>query len=87
MKKNTQEKILASFISRVNKLTVGRSTSDKFYGTVTLVQSADYSRGRNDFLGRMGYGTRKFSVSGSKMISNGKYTLAGLRTKLQAAIA
>lgn len=82
-----QENILKSFITRVNKLTVGRSTKDKFYGKVTLVKSADYSKGYNEYLGRSGYGTRKFSVSGSKMIANGKYTLGGLRAKLEAAIA
>ena len=84
--KSTQEYILDSFMTRVNKLTVGRSTKDKFYGKVTCIKSADYSKGYCEALNRSGYGTRKFSVSGSKMIANGAYTLGGLRKKLTAAI-
>jgi hypothetical protein len=84
--KTTQEYILDSFMTRVNKLTVGRSTKDKFYGKVTLIKAADYSKGYCDSLKRTGYGTRKFAVSGSKMIANGAYTLGGLRKKLTAAI-
>lgn len=72
------------FMTRVNKLTLGRSTSDGQFGRVTLKKSADHSKGRNAFLGRTGYGTRKFAVSGSQMISNGSYTLSGLRAKLQS---
>jgi len=87
MNKIIQENILNSFLSRVNKLTVGRSTSDKFYGRVTLKSSADYSRGHNSYLGRFGYGTRKFTVAKSNMIPNGTYTLGKLRAKLQDAIA
>ena len=85
--KTTQEYILDSFMSNVNKLTLGRSTKDKFYGKVTLIKSADHSRGKCEALNRTGYGTRKFSVSGSKMIHNGSYTLGGLRAKLTEAIA
>lgn len=81
-----QEYILDSFMTRVNKLTLGKSTKDKFYGRVTLIQNADHSRGYVEHLNRTGYGTRKFSVSGSKMIPNGKYTLGGLRNKLTEAI-
>lgn len=84
--KTTQEYILDSFMSRVNKLTVGRSTKDKFYGKVTLIKSADNSRGKCEALNRTGYGTRKFSVSESKMIANGKYTLKGIRNALLNAI-
>ena len=83
----TQEYILNSFMSRVNKLTLGRSTKDKFYGKVTLIKSADHSRGKCEALNRTGYGTRKFSVSGSKMIKNGAYTLGGLHAKLTEEIA
>lgn len=84
--KTTQEYILNSFMSRVNKLTVGRSTKDKFYGKVTLIKAADHSKGYCESLNRTGMGTRKFAVSGSKMIANGAYTLGGLRKKLTAAI-
>ena len=83
----TQEYILDSFMSRVNKLSVGRSTKDKFYGKVTCIKPADYSKGFNTYLNRTGYGTRKFALAGSKMIANGSYTLSGLRKKLTAAIA
>ena len=83
----TQKYRLNSFMSRVNKLTLGRSTKDKFYGKVTLIKSADHSRGKCEALNRTGMGTRKFSVSGSKMIRNGAYTLNGLRAKLTEAIA
>ena len=86
MSKAMQEYILKDFMTRVNKLSVGRSTKDKFYGKVTCIRSADYGRGYNCYLDRTGYGTRKFAVSGSKMISNGAYTLSGLRKKLTAAI-
>jgi hypothetical protein len=86
MSKAMQEYILKDFMTRVNKLTVGRSTKDKFYGKVTCIKSADYGKGFNCYLNRTGYGTRKFSVSGSKIISNGAYTLGGLRKKLTGAI-
>ena len=84
--KDIQKSILNSFLTKVNKLTVGRRTKDKFYGTVTLRKAADYSKGHNSFLNRSGYGTRRFSVSGSKFIKNGSYTLGGLRKALTAAI-
>lgn len=87
MNTDIKQKILKDFMARVNKLTVGRSTSDKYFGKVTLKKSADYTKGINKFLGRTGYGTRKFSVSGSRTIKNGSYTLTGLRAKLEAAIA
>lgn len=73
-----------AFMTRVNKLTLGRSTSDERFGRVTLKKSADMTKGYNAFLGRRGYGTRKFSVSGSQVIPNGSYSLSGLRTKLQS---
>lgn len=74
-----------SFMTNVNKLSVGKSTYNPIFGRVTLIQPADYSKGTNMFLGRAGYGTRKFSVSKSTVISNGKYTLGGLRKKLKDA--
>lgn len=91
MSKEIQNKILKDFMSRVNKLTVGRSTSDKFYGKVTLRKAADRSK-FNARVNRYGItssgnGTRKFYLSGSKMINDGTYTLTGLRSKLTAAIA
>lgn len=76
-----------AFMTRVNKLTLGRSTSDGHFGRVTLKKSADMTKGLknyNAFLGRHGYGTRKFSVSGSQVINNGSYTLKSLRAKLQS---
>lgn len=82
----TQEKILKSFMSNVNKLSVGRSTTDKYYGKVTLIKSADHSKAYNKYCNRTGYGTRKFSVARSMMIPNGCYTLGGLRSKLDSAI-
>ena len=85
-KTNKQETILRGFMSNVNKLTPGRSCFDKFYGRVTCIRAADYSKGKNNFLGRSGYGTRKFSVSKSAFVKSGAYTLGGLRAKLQAAI-
>ena len=85
-KTNTQENSLRGFMSNVNKLTPGRSCSDKFYGRVTCIHAADYSKGKNSFLGRSGYGTRKFSVRNSAFVKSGSYTLGGLRAKLQAAI-
>jgi hypothetical protein len=73
-------------MSRVNKLTVGRSTKNKSVGKVTLIKAADYSKGKPNQFNRAGYGTRKFAVSESKMIANGAYTLGGLRKKLTTAI-
>jgi len=72
--KYVQKQILDSFMSRVNKLSVGRTTKDKYYGTVRLVTPAICC-------------ARKFSVSGSRMIPNGAYTIGGLRKKLSEAIA
>lgn len=83
MSKNTNK--INEFLTRVNKLTLGRSTADETFGSVTLKKSADYTRGHNAFLGRSGYGTRKFSVSKSQVIPSGSYTLAGLRAKLLTA--
>lgn len=85
-----QNTILKDFMSRVNKLVVGKSTADKFYGKVTLKKAADHSK-FNPVINRTGItstgsGTRKFSVSGSRMIPNGSYTLTGLRAKLTSAI-
>lgn len=77
---------LNTFMDRVNKLTVGRSTSDDKFGRVTLKKAADTKRGYNAFLKRNGYGTRKFAVTKSALIPNGSYTLGGLRKKLTAAV-
>lgn len=91
MSKEIQSKILKNFMTRVNKLVVGQSVSDKFYGKVTLRKAADQSK-FNARLNRRGitakgHGTRKFYLSGSKMINDGTYTITGLRAKLTAAIA
>lgn len=81
-KKEMKESIVKEFMNRCNKLVVGRSVSDEKFGKVTLIRAADHSKGWNEFLGRSGYGTRRFAVSGSKTVANGSYTLGGLRKKL-----
>lgn len=90
MNTTIQKQILKDFMSRVNKLTLGRTTYDKFYGKVKLIKSADHSK-FNPVCNRSGMtstgcGTRKFSVSNSHLIPNGSYTLTGLRSKLAEAI-
>lgn len=76
MNTEIQNEIMKSFMSRVNKLTVGRSTYDKFFGTVTLKKAATETKNSS----------RKFSVSDSSMIRSGAYTLGGLRKALSKAI-
>lgn len=90
MNTDIQRSILNSFLTRCNKLTVGKSTKDKFYGRVTLRKSADLTK-YNSKINRYGItakgnGTRKFYVSGSKMINDGTYTLTGLRKALSEVI-
>lgn len=90
MNKTINKQSFKKFMARVNKLTLGRSTTDRIYGSVTLIKSADHSK-FNSFYKRTGitasgHGTRKFSVSNSHLIPNGSYTLTGLRSKLSEAI-
>lgn len=75
MNTEIQNEIMTTFMARVNKLTVGRKTSDKFFGTVSLKKPASATAS----------GSRKFSVK-SKMIKSGSYTLSGLRKALSTAI-
>lgn len=77
----TQSEILASYMARVNKLTLGKRTSDKFFGEAKLVKSARATK-----KSPTGYGTRKFKISGSKNIVDGTYTLGKLRAALVEAI-
>ena len=74
---------LKDFMWRVNKLSVGRSTSDELFGRVTCKSYAVEKGSYGQHMNRSKYGTRKFTVSGSKLIANGKYTFKGLREKIQ----
>lgn len=74
MKKITSTDTLNAFMSRVNKLSVGRSTSDEIFGTVTLKSAATCKS------------ARKFAVSNSSVIHNGAYKLGGIRQALTNAI-
>lgn len=79
--KNIESVILSRFLKRVNRLSKGNpATSDELYGRVTFLANA-----RRNAMKRIN-GTRKFSVSKSKLIRNGAYTLPTLRAKLTAAI-
>ena len=82
----SQEYILKSFLSNVNKLTPGKSTFDKYFGRVTCIKEADHTRAYNKHINRTGYGTRKFSVAKSTLIPSGKYTLGTIRRELSDAI-
>lgn len=87
MSKNIiHESNLKTFMSRVNKLVLGKSTSDEFYGRVTLVKPADRTKTVAAYRNRAGYGTRRFKLTDSKLIKNGRYTLRTLRAKLTKAV-
>ena len=85
-KNDKKAKILRDFMTKVNKLSIGRSTQDKWFGRVTCKTYATEKGSYGQALNRKAYGTRKFSVAGSKCIANGKYTFARLRRKLEDAI-
>jgi hypothetical protein len=73
MKKNNEE--ATRFLSNVNRLSLNggsHRTIHPVYGTATIVESARSSN----------KGVRRFSVTSSKVIRNGRYTLASLRKKL-----
>lgn len=88
--KTSNVQLFKKFMARVNKLTLGRSTADQIYGSVTLIKSADHRKYNSTYnrtgITSNGHGTRKFSVSNSHLIPNGSYTLTGLRSKLAEAI-
>jgi hypothetical protein len=74
--------ILAKFLKRVNRLSKDNpATADEIYGRVTF-----HSKARTANSKRI-YGSRKFNLSKSQIISNGTYTLPTLRAKLTAAIS
>lgn len=76
-----QMEIMEKYMARVNKLVVGRSTTDKFFGKAELVKAAKPTKKIPS-----GYGTRKFKVTDSKNIADGTYTLGKLRAALAEAI-
>jgi hypothetical protein len=74
MKKNNPEEA-ARFLSNVNRLSLNggsHRTIHPVYGTATIVESAFENN----------KGVRRFSVTSSKVIKNGRYTLSSLRKKL-----
>lgn len=74
--------ILAKFLKRVNRLSKDNpATADEIYGRVTFRSKARTSNSKRI------YGSRKFNLSKSHLISNGTYTLPTLRAKLTAAIS
>ena len=86
MKTTNTEYRLKSFLGNVNKLIPGKTAVSEDFGRVTCLKAADRSRNRNDRLHRSGYGTRLFSMSKSKHIPSGKYTLGKLRSRLAETI-
>lgn len=74
--------ILAKFLKRVNRLSKDNpATADEVYGRVTFRSKARTANSKRI------YGSRKFNLSKSHLISNGTYTLPTLRAKLTAAIS
>ena len=72
----TKQQIVKNFMANVNKLSVGRSTYDKYFGKIKLYKKAT------------GYGTRRFSVSESTVLpSGGNYTLGSIRKVLSSWVA
>lgn len=74
---NMNTYMIESFLSNVGKLDkfVHRQTHDEQFGTVRLVKAAYESK----------YGKRIYSVSKSKLIPSGSYTIGGLRKKMLEA--
>ena len=66
-----KQQFFKDFMANVNKLSVGRSTYDKYFGNVKLYKKAT------------GYGTRRFSVSDSLIMNaGGNYSLGTIRKQL-----